>query len=139
MSLSEFQEIVEDFDILDDWEDKYRYIIDLGKKIEPLDDALKNETTKVEGCASQVWLTYKLTGTGQSKNVVFNGESDALIVKGLIAIILTLFNGTEVNQCKNIDALMELSKLGLQEHLSSQRANGLRAMIDKITVITANL
>ena len=139
MSLSEFQEIVEDFDILDDWEDKYRYIIDLGKKIEPLDDALKNETTKVEGCASQVWLTYKLTGTGQSKNVVFNGESDALIVKGLIAIILTLFNGTEVNKCKNIDALAELSKLGLQEHLSSQRANGLRAMIDKITVITANL
>ena len=139
MSLSKFQEIVEDFDILDDWEDKYRYIIDLGKKIEPLDDALKNETTKVEGCASQVWLTYKLTGTGQSKNVVFNGESDALIVKGLIAIILTLFNGTEVNQCKNIDALAELSKLGLQEHLSSQRANGLRAMIDKITVITANL
>ena len=139
MSLSEFQEIIEDFDILDDWEDKYRYIIDLGKKIEPLDDALKNETTKVEGCASQVWLTYKLTGTGQSKNVVFNGESDALIVKGLIAIILTLFNGTEVNQCKNIDALAELSKLGLQEHLSSQRANGLRAMIDKITVITANL
>ncbi len=139
MSLSEFQEIVDDFDILDDWEDKYRYIIDLGRKINPLDESLKNETTKVEGCASQVWLTYELTGTAQFKTIVFKGESDALIVKGLVAVILTLFNGTEVNECKNIDALAELARLGLQDHLSSQRANGVRAMIDKIKVITANL
>ena len=139
MSVSEFQEIVDDFEILDDWEDKYRYIIDLGKKISPLEDFQKNTTTKVEGCASQVWLTYDLIEKGSSKSILLKGDSDALIVKGLIAIILTLFNGVEVNECRTINASIELAKLGLQEHLSSQRSNGLRAMINKIGAITDNL
>ena len=139
MSVSEFQDIVDDFDILEDWEDKYRYIIDLGKKISPLENHQKNEFTKVEGCASQVWLTYDLIGEGSSKSIIFKGESDALIVKGLIAIILTLFNGENINKCRNIDASFELAKLGLQEHLSSQRSNGLQAMINRIKSITANL
>ena len=139
MTSNKFQEIVEDFDILDDWEDKYRYIIDLGKKISPLDESQKNKTTKVEGCASQVWLTYDVIETGPSKKIVFKGESDALIVKGLIAVIFTLFNGVEVEKSKKIDALSELAKLGLHEHLSSQRSNGLRSMIDRIKIITENL
>ena len=139
MSVSEFQDIVDDFDILEDWEDKYRYIIDLGKKISPLENHQKNDFTKVEGCASQVWLTYDLIGEGPSKSIIFKGESDALIVKGLIAIILTLFNGENINKCRNIDASFELAKLGLKEHLSSQRSNGLQAMINRIRSITANL
>ena len=139
MSVNEFQDIVDDFDILEDWEDKYRYIIDLGKKISPLENHQKNDFTKVEGCASQVWLTYDLIGEGSSKSIIFKGESDALIVKGLIAIILTLFNGENINKCRNIDASFELAKLGLQEHLSSQRSNGLQAMINRIRSITANL
>ena len=98
MSVSEFQDIVDDFDILEDWEDKYRYIIDLGKKISPLENHQKNDFTKVEGCASQVWLTYDLIGEGSSKSIIFKGESDALIVKGLIAIILTLFNGENIKK-----------------------------------------
>ena len=132
---SEFQQIVNDFDFLEDWEDRYRYIIDLGKKLDPLENSLKNETTKVNGCASQVWMTYELIGEGNIKSIDLRGESDALIVKGLIAILIALYNGAQIKEAANIDALVEFNKLGLNEHLSSQRSNGLRAMLDRITSI----
>jgi cysteine desulfuration protein SufE len=135
MASSEFKQIVSDFDFLDDWEDRYRYIIDLGKKLEPLDSSLKNETTKVNGCASQVWMTYELIGDENMKSIALRGESDALIVKGLIAILIALYNGTLIKEAAGIDALAEFNRLGLNEHLSSQRSNGLRAMLDRITSI----
>ena len=135
MAAIEFQQIVDDFEFLDDWEDKYRYIIDLGKKLIPLDESLKTDATKVNGCASQVWLSYEILGEGLSKSFVFKGESDAIIVKGLIAIILAIFNGVKLGEAIQIDPLAELDKLGLQEHLSSQRSNGIKAMIDRISFI----
>ena len=135
MASSEFQQIVNDFDFLEDWEDRYRYIIDLGKKLDPLDSSLKNETTKVNGCASQVWMTYELIGEENIKSIDLRGESDALIVKGLIAILISLYNGTQIKEAARIDALAEFNRLGLNEHLSSQRSNGLRAMLDRITSI----
>ena len=131
----EFQQIVDDFDFLEDWEDRYRYIIDLGKKLEPLDSSLKNESTKVNGCASQVWMTFELTGDEEAKIIELKGESDALIVKGLIAILISLYSGTKIKEAASIDAVSEFNRLGLNEHLSSQRSNGLRAMLDRIASI----
>ena len=135
MVVTEFQKIIDDFEFLDDWEDRYRYIIDLGKNLEPLEEALRNERSKVNGCASQVWLAHQSVGAGDGKEILFRGESDAVIVKGLIAIILKLFNGLRVTEAVNIDAMEELTKLGLNEHLSSQRTNGLKAMIERIRYI----
>ena len=139
MAISDFQEIISDFNFLEDWEDRYRYIIDLGKKLEPLEASLKNETTKVAGCASQVWLAYEFIDEGTSRSITFKGDSEAIIVKGLVAIILILFNGEKIIDAKNIDPEMEFKKLGLDEHLSSQRSNGLRSMLNRIThVIRSN-
>ena len=135
MATELFQKITNDFDLLTDWEDRYGYIIELGRELTPLETAQKTDQTKVEGCASQVWLTHEIIGEGPSRIVRFNGESDALIVKGLIAIILALFNERKISDARNVDALKELNKLGLHEHLSSQRSNGLRAMIDRIKLV----
>ena len=135
MASDEFKQIVNDFDFLEDWEDRYRYIIDLGKKLEPLDNSLKNETTKVNGCASQVWMTFELIGEKNAQSIVVKGESDALIVKGLIAILIALYSGVNIKEAGTINALDQFNRLGLNEHLSSQRSNGLRAMLDRITSI----
>ena len=135
MASGKFEEIVSDFEFLDDWEDRYGYIIDLGKKLTPLEEPLKNEETKVNGCASQVWLSHSILEKDNTKEVVFKGDSDSIIVKGIIAIVLSLFNGKNIIDAKSIDALKELKNLNLQEHLSSQRSNGLTAMIDKINSI----
>ena len=135
MAQNEFQQIIDDFDFLEDWEDRYRYIIDLGKKLEPLDSSLKNESTKINGCASQVWMTFELSGSEEAKIIELKGESDALIVKGLIAILISLYSGTKIKEASTIDALAEFNRLGLNEHLSSQRSNGLRAMLDRISSI----
>ena len=132
MALADFQNIVDDFDVLDDWDDRYRYIIDLGKQSEPLNSSFKNDENKVSGCASQVWLIHNVINNGSCKRILFKGDSDAVIVKGLIAIVMTLYNEEKIYDAKKINALDELNKLGLQEHLSSQRSNGLKAMIEKI-------
>ena len=139
MAASEFQEIVNDFEFLEDWDDRYRYIIDLGKNLVPLENFEKNDLNKVNGCASQVWLTFDIKGEGDSQAVFFKGDSDSIIVKGLISIVLTLLNGEKVSVAKTIDMQAELKKLELEEHLSSQRSNGLMAMIDKITSTINNL
>ena len=128
MATAAFEDIVEDFAFLDDWEDRYRHVIDMGKSMAPLEDAFKVPATKVDGCASQVWIV----STVAAETVTFRGDSDAMIVRGLIAVILALFNGLTPAEISAVDAPAELKRLGLNEHLSAQRSNGVRAMIDRI-------
>ncbi len=131
MASPAFEEIVEDFEFLDDWEDRYRYVIEQGKAMEPLDEALRVPATKVEGCASQVWLHPEI------KDGVFrfDGASDAMIVSGLIAVLRKLYNDLPVSEVQAVDARAEMARLGLNDHLSAQRSNGLRAMIERIRTV----
>lgn len=128
MASAAFEEIVEDFDFIEDWEDRYRHVIDLGKDMDPLDAALKVPATKVDGCASQVWLHPRIEAGVFS----FDGDSDAMIVRGLIAVLRCLYNGLTLAEVQAVDARAEMERLGMNEHLSSQRSNGLRAMIERI-------
>ncbi|SER51656.1 Cysteine desulfuration protein SufE [Tranquillimonas rosea] len=132
MAEAEFEEIADSFEFLDDWEDRYRYVIELGRAMEPLEDAFKVPATKVEGCASQVWLIPEIEGDGPQATFTFRGDSDAMIVKGLIAILRALYGGRTVGEVPQIDAQSEFARLGLHDHLSSQRSNGLRAMVGRI-------
>lgn len=134
MATAAFEELVEDFEFLDDWEDRYRFVIDAGKALPPLEEALKVPATKVEGCASQVWLHVQIAD-GRFR---FDGDSDAMIVKGLIAVLRALFNGVPVAQVAEIDARAEMARLGLNDHLSAQRSNGLRSMIARIQSTAAS-
>lgn len=134
MAQPAFEEIVEDFEFLDDWEDRYRHVIDLGKAMDPLPDALKVPANKVDGCASQVWLFPEISdGTFR-----FDGESDAMIVRGLIAVLRALYNDLPVKDVAGVDAQSELARLSLQDHLSAQRSNGVRAMIRRIQEVASN-
>ena len=130
MANTEFEQIVEDFEFLEDWEDRYRYVIEEGKKMPALDESLKVETNKVNGCASQVWLHFSISDT-----LHFDGDSDAIIVRGLIAILRKLYNGTPIEEIRNISAWENLKRLGLDDHLSTQRSNGLKAMVERINSI----
>lgn len=133
MATQAFEDIVEDFEFLEDWEDRYRYVIEQGKAMDPLLEALKVPSTKVDGCASQVWLHASI----ENGVFRFDGESDAMIVRGLIAVLRALYNGVKVAEIADIDARAELARLGLNDHLSAQRSNGLRAMIERIQYIAA--
>ena len=135
MATARFEEIADDFAFLDDWEDRYRYVIELGKAMPPLDDALRSPATKVEGCASQVWIVPRLTGEGPGARFDFDGELDAMIVRGLIAVLHALYAGLDPAAVLAVDAQGELGRLGLDQHLSSQRSNGLRAMVGRIRAI----
>jgi len=130
---AEFEEIVENFELFDDWEDRYRYVIELGREMAPLPDARKTAAAKVEGCASQVWLIpdLKLNGAGIDC-LHFEGDSDAMIVRGLIAILRALYSGQPLAEIPRIDAPAALGRLGLEQHLSSQRSNGLKAMVRRL-------
>ncbi|PXW70541.1 cysteine desulfuration protein SufE [Loktanella sp. PT4BL] len=128
MANPDFEDLVETFEFLDDWEDRYRHVIDMGKAMPPLEDALKVPATKVDGCASQVWLVPKI----EDNVFTFRGESDAMIVRGLIAVLSALYNEQPVGDVMKIDAAAELGRLGLNDHLSAQRSNGLRAMVERI-------
>jgi cysteine desulfuration protein SufE len=128
MANSDFEELVETFEFLDDWEDRYRHVIDMGKAMDPLEDALRVPATKVDGCASQVWLVPQIN----DGVFTFRGESDAMIVRGLIAVLLALYDKQPVADVLQIDAVAELGRLGLNDHLSAQRSNGLRAMVERI-------
>jgi cysteine desulfuration protein SufE len=127
-----FEAIAEDFSLLEDWEDRYRYVIELGRKMPPLEDALKVPATKVEGCASQVWLHPEFEGEGAATRFWFRGDSDAMIVRGLIAVLRALYGGLSPQAVLEVDAARELGRLGLDQHLSSQRSNGLRAMVARL-------
>ncbi len=128
MATQAFEDLAETFDFLDDWEDRYRHVIELGKAMPPLDDSFKVPALKVQGCASQVWLRPMV----EDGKFDFQGDSDAMIVRGLIAILHALYSGVPVAEVGKIDATAELGRLGLNEHLSSQRSNGLRAMVQRI-------
>ena len=127
--------IRDDFAILDDWEDRYRYVIELGRTLEPLDDSYKNDATKVRGCASQVWLvSSRSAGDGSQAHcrLHFKGDSDALIVRGLIAIVFAIFNDKSPEEILHISANDVFDDLGLSSHLTPQRTNGLAAMVTRI-------
>ncbi len=128
MAQEAFEDVVADFEFLEDWEDRYRLVIEMGKAMEPLPEALRVPATKVEGCASQVWLHPEISDGVYH----FRGDSDAMIVRGLIAVLHTLYDGVPVAEVGKVDARTELGRLGLHDHLSAQRSNGLRAMIDRI-------
>ncbi|WP_335946176.1 SufE family protein [Salipiger bermudensis] len=133
MAQAAFEEVVEDFEFLEDWEDRYRMVIEMGKAMAPLPEALKVPATKVEGCASQVWLHPQI----EAGVFHFEGDSDAMIVRGLIAVLHKLYDGLPVGEVSKLDAHAELGRLGLNEHLSAQRSNGLRAMVERIQTTAA--
>jgi cysteine desulfuration protein SufE len=130
-----FEDIAADFAFLDEWEDRYRYVIELGKAMPPLDDALRVPATKVQGCASQVWIVPRIAGEGRGARFDFEGDSDAMIVRGLIAVLHALYSGLDAEGVLAADAPRELGRLGLDQHLSSQRSNGLRAMVARLREI----
>jgi cysteine desulfuration protein SufE len=130
---AEFEEIVENFELFDDWEDRYRYVIELGREMEPLPEARKTAAAKVEGCASQVWLIPDLRRDAAGRDCLyFEGDSDAMIVRGLIAVLRALYSGRPLSEIPKIDAQAQLGRLGLEQHLSSQRSNGLKAMVRRL-------
>lgn len=129
---SAFEEIAETFDLFDDWEERYRHVIELGRAMAPLPEALKVPATKVAGCASQVWIVPVIDGHGPAARFDFRGDSDAMIVRGLIAVLHALYAGRPVAEVAALDAAAALGRLKLAEHLSAQRSNGLRAMVARI-------
>ena len=129
-----FEEISETFELLDDWEEKYRYIIELGRNYDALDETLRTDTLKIDGCASQVWLLPKM----KDGKFYFEGASDAIIVSGLVSILSALYNGEEINKAIKINAMDEFENLGLGANLSTQRSNGLSSMIKNIQTYLAS-
>jgi cysteine desulfuration protein SufE len=124
--------ILADFELLDDWEDRYRYVIELGRTLEPLPDEARNARNKVQGCVSQVWLETTPHRDGRNTRLTFIGDSDAHIVRGLIAILLALYSGVSAEDILKIDANAVLNQLHLKEHLTPQRSNGLLSMVERI-------
>jgi cysteine desulfuration protein SufE len=126
---AELQDLAAEFDFLGDWEERYRYIIELGRTLAPLSDAERVDANKVRGCASQVWLVTEPTGDGR---LVFRGDSDAMIVQGLVAVMLRLYSGRSPEEILGFDASLALKQLGLDGALSAQRSNGLASMVQRI-------
>ena len=129
--MAKIEEIVGDFELLSDWEDRFQHVIELGRSLAPLTLAEHNDETKVRGCVSQVWLVTE-RGAGRNPELTFRGDSDALIVRGLIAIVLAIYSGRTAQDILGINAREILHKLGLDTHLTPQRSNGLFAMVDRI-------
>lgn len=134
-------EIISDFELLDDWEDRYRYVIELGRALPPLPDALKTEANKVRGCASQVWLvSERIANGGKGKDkLALQGASDAMIVQGLIAVLLAIYKDKTAEEILGIDAQAIFGKLGLKDHLTQQRSNGLASMVQRIRADAAEV
>lgn len=132
MSADAFDELVENFDLFDDWEERYRYVIDLGKQMPAFPEDMKTDSTLVEGCVSRVWLEETVSGSGPGAVIEFIGDSDAFIVKGLIAVLQTLFSGQTAQAILDVDVPSELARIDLAAHLSPQRSNGLNAMVGRI-------
>lgn len=126
-------QIIDNFELLDQWDDRYRYIIELGRSLPELPDDARTETNKVRGCASQVWMKTDTRPNGADGPILdFHGDSDAHIVRGLIAILFALYSGKPARSILSTDAQSLFEKLGLREHLTPQRSNGFRAMVDRI-------
>ncbi len=127
-----FNEIMENFGFLEDWEDRYRYLIELGKDLPPLEESEMTEETRVKGCASQVWVITSINRDGVEPVLSFRGQSDAHIVKGLVALTLALYSGRSASEILALDALDLFRRIGLAEHLTPQRSNGVRSMVERI-------
>ena len=132
MAQPAFEEIAEDFAFMEDWEDRYRHVIEMGKAMPPMSDNQKSPLTKVDGCVSQVWIAPVMEGEGPDQRLRFTGDSDAMIVKGLIAILRALLDGEKTKVITETDVTAELGRLGLNEALSAQRSNGLKAMVVRL-------
>ncbi len=130
--LPTIDEIVSNFELLDDWEERYRYVIELGRLMEPLPDEAHTEANKVQGCASQVWLQTTLDKKEGEPVLRLLGDSDAHIVRGLVALMIALYNGKTASEVLSTDALALFKELGLAEHLTPQRSNGVRSMVNRI-------
>jgi cysteine desulfuration protein SufE len=131
--MDQLDEILDNFTLLDQWDDRYRYVIELGRTLAPLPDAAHVDANKVQGCASQVWLiTHKKPNGAGGPILSFEGDSDAHIVRGLIAILFALYSGKSARTILDIDALAVFDRLGLRENLTPQRSNGLHSMIERI-------
>ena len=125
-------EIVENFSFLDDWDDRYRYLIELGRTLEPLPEEAHNDANKVRGCASQVWLLSETKPGASGPELHFKGDSDAHIVRGLVALVLALYSDRPASEIVATDAMDLFKSLGLSEHLTPQRSNGVRSMVERI-------
>jgi len=131
--MAAIDEIIENFELLDEWDDRYRYVIELGRTLPPLAEAAHNEINKVRGCASQVWLVSHVKPDGAAGPLLsFDGDSDAHIVRGLIAILFALYSGKSAREILATDAIGVFDRIGLREHLTPQRSNGLRSMVERI-------
>lgn len=130
--MAKLDQIIDDFAYLDEWEDRYRYVIELGKALPELPEDKRTAENKVQGCASQVWLVSHVAEEGADPVLTFEGDSDAHIVRGLVAIVLTAYSGKHASEIAKTDAIEIFNRIGLVEHLSSQRANGLRSMVKRI-------
>jgi cysteine desulfuration protein SufE len=131
--MADIEEIIDNFAVLDDWDDRYRYLIELGRELPALAEAAHNDANKVQGCASQVWLETDVHPNGASGPILtFEGDSDAHIVRGLIAVLFAVFSGKSAKDILAIDALALFEQMGLREHLTPQRSNGFRSMVQRI-------
>lgn len=131
-TLQSIENIIEELGFLDDWEDRYRYIIEIGRSLPPLPDEVRTDANKVRGCASQVWLATTVV-PGEGEPVLrFQGDSDAQIVRGLVALAIALYSGKRASTIVSTDAVALFGELGLKEHLSAQRSNGFRSLVDRI-------
>jgi cysteine desulfuration protein SufE len=131
--MPDIEEIIDNFSVLDDWDDRYRYLIELGRELPPLSQAAHSDVNKVQGCASQVWLDTSVRPDGADGPVLtFAGDSDAHIVRGLITVLFAIFSGKHAKDILATDALMLFERMGLREHLTPQRSNGFRAMVERI-------
>ncbi|MDR6284038.1 cysteine desulfuration protein SufE [Methylopila jiangsuensis] len=124
-------DMVEGFEFIDDWEERIRYLIELGRELEPLPDDARTDANKVQGCASQVWLETRV-GDGADPVLAFRGDSDAHLVRGLVAVMIALYSGRPASQILATDAGALMERIGLREHLTPQRSNGLRSMVERI-------
>lgn len=127
-----FQDIADNLSFLDDWEDRYRYLIELGQALPKLGDGERTPANKVNGCVSQVWLVAEPETSSGVPHLRFRGESDAMIVQGLVAVLLALYSNRPASEIADIDAIALFDELGLREHLTTQRSNGLVAMVNRI-------
>jgi len=131
--MTTIDEIVENFTLLEEWDDRYRYVIELGRTLSPLADSAHIDTNKVQGCASQVWLITHVKPDGAAGPILtFEGDSDAHIVRGLVAILFALYSGKRAREILATDAIALFDRIGLRENLTPQRSNGLRSMVERI-------
>lgn len=131
-SMTDIDDIRDNFELLDDWDDRYRYVIELGRTLEPMPEAEHSAANKVNGCVSQVWLQKLVDRDGGAPILKYRGDSDAHIVRGLVAIVLSLYSGRTPQEILATDAIAVFNEFGFRDHLSPQRSNGLRSMVERI-------